>query len=56
MDDVDTVLRVYHKHVTSGKLGLRQPAVFDQLLAEHKSEAGSEKGDDEPAAKKAKLA
>ncbi|GAA5996769.1 homocitrate synthase [Rhodotorula paludigena] len=56
MDDVDTVLRVYHKHVTSGKLGLRQPAVFDQLLAEHKSEAGSEKGDDEPVAKKAKLA
>ncbi|PRQ74503.1 HMGL-like-domain containing protein [Rhodotorula toruloides] len=53
MDDVDTVLRVYHKHVSSGALGLRQPARFDELLAEHKSQNGSEAGD-EPAAKKQK--
>ncbi|BGP40368.1 homocitrate synthase lys21 [Rhodotorula kratochvilovae] len=58
MDDVDTVLRVYHRGISSGKLGLRQPAVFDQLLADHKSEAGSVTGDDAegPAKKKAKVA
>ncbi|GAA5833708.1 hypothetical protein JCM8208_000801 [Rhodotorula glutinis] len=58
MDDVDTVLRVYHRGISSGKLGLRQPAVFDQLLADHKSEAGSVNGDDAegPAKKKAKVA
>ncbi|GAA6028227.1 hypothetical protein JCM8097_006927 [Rhodosporidiobolus ruineniae] len=53
MDDVDTVLRVYHRHITAGNLKLRQHAVFDQLLADHKSEAGSEAGD-EPAKKKQK--
>ncbi|GAA6001476.1 hypothetical protein JCM10207_006686 [Rhodosporidiobolus poonsookiae] len=53
MDDVDTVLRVYHRGITSGHLKLRQPQVFDQLLADHKSENGSEAGD-EPPAKKAK--
>lgn len=58
MDDVDTVLRVYHRGISSGKLGLRQPAIFDQLLADHKSEAGSANGDDAegPAKKKAKVA
>ncbi|GAA5940377.1 hypothetical protein JCM3775_005072 [Rhodotorula graminis] len=58
MDDVDTVLRVYHRGISSGKLGLRQPAIFDQLLADHKSEAGSVNGDDAegPAKKKAKVA
>ncbi|POY74491.1 hypothetical protein BMF94_2251 [Rhodotorula taiwanensis] len=57
MSDVDTILRVFHRGIKSGKLGLRQPAVFDALLAEHKSEAGSEAGDsdvDGPAKKKAK--
>ncbi|GAA5948204.1 hypothetical protein JCM3765_001312 [Sporobolomyces pararoseus] len=54
MDDVDTVLRVYHRGITSGNLQLRQPQVFDQLLASHRSEHGSEAGDDEPAKKKQK--
>ncbi|GAA5857775.1 hypothetical protein JCM5296_003371 [Sporobolomyces johnsonii] len=57
MDDVDAVLRVYHRGITSGKLALRQSAVFDQLLAEHRSEQGSEAGDAEeegPAKKKVK--
>ncbi|GAA5828811.1 hypothetical protein JCM11251_005882 [Rhodosporidiobolus azoricus] len=56
MDDVDTVLRVYHRHITSGSLKLRQPQVFDQLLADHKSEGGSEAGDvaEERPAKKVK--
>ncbi|GAA5863212.1 hypothetical protein JCM3774_000813 [Rhodotorula dairenensis] len=57
MSDVDVLLRVYHKGITSGKLGLRQPAVFDALLAEHHSEKGSDAGDsdtDGPAKKKTK--
>ncbi|BGP16491.1 hypothetical protein JCM10213_001172 [Rhodosporidiobolus nylandii] len=55
MDDVDTVLRVYHRGITSGNLKLRQPQIFDQLLADHKSENGSEAGDaEERPAKKAK--
>jgi len=54
MDDVDTVLRVYHRGITSGNLQLRQPQVFDELLASHRSQAGSEAGDDEPAKKKQK--
>ena len=54
MSDVDVLLRVYHKGITSGKLGLRQPAVLDALLAEHHSEHGSESEADGPAKKKAK--
>ncbi|GAA6063032.1 hypothetical protein JCM10212_001011 [Sporobolomyces blumeae] len=56
MDDVDTVLRVYHRGITSGNLKLRQPQIFDQLLADHRSEKGSDAGDDsdEPAKKKQK--
>ncbi len=58
MDQVDVILRVYHRGISSGALGLRQPAVFDELLAAHKSEAGSTNGDaeeDGPAKKKAKV-
>ncbi|SCZ88151.1 BZ3500_MvSof-1268-A1-R1_Chr2-1g04224 [Microbotryum saponariae] len=51
MDDVDTVLRVYHRGVTSGALKLRQPQVFDELLAEHKSEVSSD-AEDTPAPNK----
>ncbi|SGY20685.1 BQ5605_C016g08124 [Microbotryum silenes-dioicae] len=51
MDDVDTVLRVYHQGVTSGALKLRQPQVFDELLAEHKSEVSSD-AEDTPAPNK----
>lgn len=54
MSDVDTVLRVYHKHASTGDLGLRQHARFDDLLSAHQSENGSEAGD-EPVAKKQKV-
>jgi homocitrate synthase len=60
MDDVDTVLRVYHRGIKSGNLQLRQPQAFDELLSAHRSQAGSaagsENGDaEEPAAKKQKI-
>ena len=55
MDDVDTVLRVYHKGVTSGHLKLRQSEVLDKLLADHRSENG-DTDDDSPAKKKQKVA
>ncbi|KAK4703496.1 homocitrate synthase, partial [Phenoliferia sp. Uapishka_3] len=51
MDDVDTVLRVYHKGISSGNLKIRQSAILDELLAAH----GSENGSDGPAAKKQKV-
>ncbi|KAL7418556.1 homocitrate synthase lys21 [Cryptotrichosporon argae] len=35
MEDVDTILRVYHAAISSGKLQIGQPKVFDELLAEH---------------------
>ncbi|ORY64611.1 hypothetical protein BCR35DRAFT_283130 [Leucosporidium creatinivorum] len=53
MDDVDTVLRVYHRGITTGHLKLRQPEVFDELLASHRSEQGSD-AEDGPAKKKVK--
>merc|ERR1711939_371156 len=53
MDDVDTVLRVYHRGITSGHLKIRERAVLDRLLAEH-SESESETA--EPAPKKQRLA
>merc|ERR1711939_835372 len=53
MDDVDTVLRVYHRGITSGHLKIRERAVLDRLLAEH-SESESETA--EPAPKNQRLA
>ena len=35
MEDVDTILRVYHTAVQQGKLKVGQPEVFDRLLDEH---------------------
>jgi len=58
MDQVDVILRVYHRGISTGALGLRQPTVFDKLLADHQSEAGSSNGDaeeDGPAKKKTKV-
>lgn len=37
MEDVDTVLRVYHSGIVSGKLNIGEPHVLDQLLEEHKA-------------------
>ncbi|KAM0753146.1 homocitrate synthase [Meredithblackwellia eburnea MCA 4105] len=54
INDVDTLLRVYHRGITTGNLKLRQSAVLDKLLADHHSENGSDAETDEPAAKKQK--
>ncbi|RSH81160.1 Saccharopine dehydrogenase [Apiotrichum porosum] len=35
MEDVDTILRVYHTAIQQGKLKVGQPEVFDRLLDEH---------------------
>ena len=32
MEDVDTVLRVYHSGIVSGKLNVGEPHILDQLL------------------------
>ncbi|KAK4056754.1 homocitrate synthase lys21 [Microbotryomycetes sp. JL221] len=55
IEQVDTVLRVYHKHIHAGSLKLRQPKVFDELLEQHKSANSSDIESDEPATKKAKV-
>jgi homocitrate synthase len=58
MEDVDTILRVYHTAVMEGKLRIGQPEILDRLLEEHhasrdvsptRSAAGG------PAAKKQKI-
>jgi homocitrate synthase len=36
MEDVDTVLRVYHSGVTSGELALGDKQMFDRLLQRHR--------------------
>jgi len=36
MEDVDTVLRVYHSGVTSGVLELGDRDMFDRLLKKHR--------------------
>ncbi|KAI5479898.1 homocitrate synthase [Pseudohyphozyma bogoriensis] len=55
MDDVDTVLRVYHRGIKSGHLKLREREVLDKLLADHHSEHGSDAEAEGPAAKKQKV-
>ncbi|GAA6047419.1 hypothetical protein JCM3770_001295 [Rhodotorula araucariae] len=58
IDDVDTVLRVYHRASSAGHLKLREGAVLDKLLAEHGSQNGSQNGDAEaegPSAKKQRI-
>jgi homocitrate synthase len=45
--------RADHRGITTGHLKLRQPEVFDELLASHKSEQGSD-AEDGPAKKKVK--
>ena len=37
MEDVDTVLRVYHSGIVSGKLNVGESHVLDQLLEEHRA-------------------
>lgn len=37
MEDVDTVLRVYHSGIVSGKLNVGEPHILDKLLEEHRA-------------------
>ena len=39
MDDVDTLLRVYHSGIQSGELAVGQKEALDRLLRRHKAEA-----------------
>ena len=38
MDDVDSLLRVYHSGIQSGELAVGQKETLDRLLAEHRQE------------------
>ena len=41
MDDVDSLLRVYHSGIQSGELAVGQKETLDRLLAEHRQEQKS---------------
>lgn len=41
MDDVDSLLRVYHSGIQSGELAVGQKEAFDALLKKHREEKGS---------------
>ncbi len=41
MDDVDTVLRVYHSGIISGKLKVGELDVLDELLRAHRNTVSS---------------
>ena len=38
MDDVDTLLRVYHSGIQSGELAVGQKEALDRLLQKHREE------------------
>ena len=39
MDDVDTLLRVYHSGIQSGELAVCQKEALDRLLKKHREES-----------------
>ncbi|KAG8701125.1 Saccharopine dehydrogenase [Ceratobasidium sp. 428] len=41
MEDVDTVLRVYHSGITSGALNVGEPEKLDQLLRKHRDSSAA---------------
>ena len=41
LDDVDTILRVYHSGIQSGELMMGQKEAFDRLLREHRAASES---------------
>ena len=43
MDDVDSLLRVYHSGIQSGELVVGQGETFDRLLREHRESVTREK-------------
>ena len=48
MDDVDSLLRVYHSGIQSGELAVGQKEAFDALLKKHRHPSQSEGQADEP--------
>lgn len=43
MDDVDSLLRVYHSGIQSGELAVGQKEALDRLLKKHRIQAQLEK-------------
>ena len=41
LDDVDTILRVYHSGIQSGELLMGQKEAFERLLREHRAASAS---------------
>lgn len=46
LDDVDTVLRVYHSGIQSGELAIGQKEAFDRLLRQHREASMSRERSD----------
>lgn len=45
LDDVDTILRVYHSAIQSGELAIGQKEAFDRLLAQHRASQSVERAE-----------
>jgi homocitrate synthase len=43
MDDVDSLLRVYHSGIHSGELAVGQKEALDRLLKKHREEKDNER-------------
>lgn len=46
MDDVDSLLRVYHSGIQSGELAVGQKEALDRLLRKHREQANGNDRDD----------
>lgn len=43
MDDVDSLLRIYHSGIQSGELAVGQKEALDRLLRKHRGEASGQR-------------
>jgi homocitrate synthase len=50
MDDVDSLLRVYHSGIHSGELAVGQKEALDRLLRQHREEKNKERPDEKSSA------
>ena len=48
MDDVDSLLRVYHSGIQSGELAVGQKEALDRLLRKHRGESTAQSRDASP--------
>ena len=48
MEDVDMVLRVYHKGITSGEMAVGDSKILDRLLEKHREESTGPRGRSPP--------